>query len=93
MTTHKLEIDGDKLHVGTSFDVGPAIEQATALRTSGLVGSSDNRHVARVPMELVYKLVNEAGVDWNDVQARKEVLRKALLDGTLSKFRVWEGSF
>jgi hypothetical protein len=37
--------------------------------------------------------LKEAGVSWSDTEAAKEVVKRKMMSGEFSKFRVWEGSY
>lgn len=85
--------EGDKITMKRTFDVSPVMEHATALRNSGVTDNGHWRHVASLDVRLIDKLCKEAGIPATDPEARKDFLKKKLLDGTLSKFRVHEGTF
>lgn len=92
-TVEEIRHKGDTIEVKQTFDVLPAIEHARALRNSELVGDGHWRHVASLDARLIDKLCKEAGIPPHDTKGRKEHMKKLLLDGTLAKFRVWEGKF
>lgn len=85
--------DGETLHMKTTFDPTDAIEHATALRNAGAVGKGHWCHVASLDSRLIDHLLKGAGISPSDTDARNEFLKKKLLDGTLSKFRVYEGTY
>jgi hypothetical protein len=37
--------------------------------------------------------LKEAGVEWSDTEAAKEVVKRKMMSGEFAKFRVWEGSY
>jgi hypothetical protein len=37
--------------------------------------------------------LKEAGVRWDDHEAKKQIIRKKLLSGDFAAFRVWEGTY
>lgn len=84
---------GDRIETKTTFDVTPVMEHATALRNAGEVGKGHWRHVASIDARLITHLAKEAGIKVSDTKAVKDMLKRKLQDGTLSNFRVWEGTF
>ena len=90
--SEKNTLQDGKLIRQRTFDATPQIEEAKALRNAGKVGFSEHKHIARVPNWLIHEWLKEAGVDASD-PAAQDVLRKKLLSGEMSQFRVWEGSF
>jgi len=83
--------DGGKIIHHRVIDPNPALDQAAALRSAGVMGFSENVLVGRVPMAMVTAWLKEAGVSWDDHAAMQEVLDRKLKDGDFSRFRVWEG--
>ena len=53
--------------------------------------ASDYKHVGNVDMALVTIWLKEAGVEWTDTQAVKDVIKKKLMSNEFSQLRVWEG--
>lgn len=93
MTSKFIDMDGDKFAIQHTFDMSPNIESAQQLRSNGIMGDSDRRLVGRIDARLVHKLCSEAGIKWSDKKAVAEHIDKLMNDGTLSKLRVWEGSY
>lgn len=91
--TTKLHHDGDKVHVQRAQDCQPILDSAAALRSNVLTGTSDFRHVGRIPSAVLEMWLNEEGVALSDTEAVKEVIRKKLQSGDFSKLRVHEGSW
>lgn len=83
--------DGSIIHQRT-FDVEPAIERARALRDAPTLPMSDSRLVASVPMPVIAMWLKEAGVKWDD-PAAQDVVKRKLLSGEASKFRVDERTY
>tara|TARA_R100001460_G_scaffold98720_1_gene141647 strand:- start:708 stop:998 length:291 start_codon:yes stop_codon:yes gene_type:complete len=54
---------------------------------------SDYKHVGNVDMALLGVWLKEAGVQWTDTQAVKDVLKRKLMSNEFSKLRVWEGTY
>ena len=55
--------------------------------------ASDYKHVGNVDMALVSIWLKEAGVQWTDTQAVKDVIKKKLMSNEFQKLRVWEGKW
>jgi hypothetical protein len=90
----KVHFDGsDKFVIQSTYDDNPYLDQAKILRDSGAGQSGDNRLVARLPMHIVSMWLKEAGIRWDDHEAKKQLIRKKLLSGEFDKFRVWEGTY
>lgn len=53
--------------------------------------ASDYKHVGNVDMALVTIWLKEAGVEWTDTQAVKDVIKRKLMSNEFSQLRVWEG--
>mgnify|MGYP003624268766 CR=1 FL=1 len=90
----KVHFDGeDKFVIQNTYDNNPYIEEAKQLRESGVGQTGDKRLVGRVPMHIVSMWLKEAGVRWDDHEAKKQIIRKKLLSGDFAAFRVWEGTY
>ena len=87
----KVETDGQTLQINQTHSAQPALDRARRLRETDQRG--ENRLVASVPMEMVQVWLDEAGVTWDNTEARQEILQRKLLSGEFSKFRVWQGTF
>ena len=85
--------DGSTFHVKETFDPNPALASAAALRSAGATHMGESRLVGEVPGWLVDHWRKEAGIAHNDNAATAEMLKKKMLDGDFSKFRVWEGTY
>jgi len=86
-----IDGEGSLFHVKKTFDVQPAIDSAAALRSAGNTTMGDSWHIGRIDARLVDMWLKEAGVLWSDTKAAQEVLRKKLMDGDNSKFRIHGG--
>ena len=53
--------------------------------------ASDYKHVGNVDMALLNIWLKEAGVQWTDTQAVKDVIKRKLMSNEFSQLRVWEG--
>lgn len=85
--------EGRIIHQRT-FDVEPAMDRARALRDVPAVAlpMSESRLVASVPMPVITMWLKEAGVTWDD-PAANDVVKRKLLSGEASKFRVDERTY
>jgi hypothetical protein len=89
--TTGLWLDGDDLIERRSEDVEPVLEQAKALRSCGMVGSSEFRHAASFPASVVELYKQKAGISHHEFMANPVHIRRMLSDPELQGFRVWEG--
>lgn len=85
--------EGSKFVIEEIHDFTPTVENVAKIRqfSDGRMGES--RHVGRIPGKLFYEWLKEAGVSPTDTQAAQEVLKRKLMGGEFSAFRVWEGTF
>lgn len=74
-------------------DVAPILDDVAARRSDGLVGSSEMRHVARVPTVVLEGACNDAGVDMSDRDAVREIIFQKVSSGEWSKFQVHAGGY
>ena len=88
-----IDDDGDKFVIQKTYDPNPTLDAVAQLRSAGLQDFGESKHVARIPGWMVTEWLKEAGVRWDDVKARDEVVRKKLMSGEFSKLRNWEGNF
>lgn len=87
----EFTVDERGLVINRSQDVAPLIKSARELQKAGIVGSKDNRHVARIPHVLIEKVANGNGLDLNDFadrQAIKELIKRKIQSGEWSRFMV-----
>lgn len=84
------EEDGKLVHKRT---VLIDLDRAQMLKDAPAQPVSDSWHVGTIPLIVMEQWFKEAGVSWDDRPACQEVIRKKLLDGDFSKFRVKEGRF
>ena len=83
----------DKVVVQKTHDVNPEMHRAQMLREAGCGQSGESRLVGTIPLNLIAEWCKEAGVKWNDTQARQEVVKRKILSGDFDKFRVWKGTY
>ena len=93
---------GEKLHVNEKdqkivvekiFDNQYYLDRAQHLRSNKLGVTGESRLAGTIPMHVISTWCKEAGVKWDDVEARKDVVKKMLLSGDFDKLRVWKGKF
>ena len=100
MPSHSTKIketvtfDDDKMIIKNTFDATHMLKDAEQARevTNNSFGS-DYKHVGNVDMALLNVWLKEAGVQWTDTQAVKDVLKRKLMSNEFSKLRVWEGKY
>lgn len=85
--------DNGKLIIQETHDPTPYLEQVAALKSAGLTGFSEHRHVGRVPNFLLEQWLQEAGVSFTDTQAVKDVIKRKLLSGEFNNLRPWTGTY
>jgi len=60
--------------------------------TSNAFGS-DYKHVGNVDAALVTNWLKEAGIDWGDMHAVREVIKKKLMSSEFAGLRNWQGTW
>lgn len=83
----------DKIVRKRTVDVTPVVESAKSLNRAGIHGFSENRHVGRIPGELLEVWMTEAGIKYSDKSAVQELIRKKMLSNEFNSLRVWEGTY
>lgn len=83
----------DKVVVQKTHDMNPEMYRAQMLREAGVGQKGEHRLVGTIPLTLIAEWCKEAGVKWDDQQARQDVVKRKILSGEFDKFRVWEGRF
>lgn len=84
--------DDEGLVIRKTFDATDTLDWARKARDAGRQDFGESKLIGRVPGPLVDVWLKEAGVQWGTPEAA-EVLKRKMLDGEFSKFRVWEGTF
>ena len=82
-----------KVLVKQTHDAAPVIRSAKVLADNAPDRLGDMMHVGRIPTRLYFEWAKEAGVSPSDSDAMQEVLRRKMLDGSFSAFRVQEGTY
>lgn len=83
----------DKVVIQKTHDVNPELQRAEMLRNAGVGQTGDKRLVGTIPLNLIAEWCKEAGVKWDDTQARQDVVKRKILSGEFDKFRVWKGTY
>jgi len=85
--------DTDTLTEIQTHDPNPILKSVADLKSAGIIGDSEKRHVGRVPFFVLEMWVREAGVRFDDQDAVAEVLHKKLMSGDFNALRPWEGTY
>ena len=89
-----IKFEDDKLIIKKTHDATVALKDAAHARevTDNSFGS-DYKHVGNVDMAMLNIWLKEAGVEWTDTQAVKDVIKRKLMSNEFSGLRVWEGKW
>ena len=79
--------------VQKTYDNDVHIEKARMLREVGVGQTGESRLVGTIPMHIVAEWMKEAGLSWDDNEAKKDVIKRKMLSGDFDKFRVWKGTY
>jgi len=89
----KIKFEGDQVVIQKTHDVTPELHRAQMLRDAGKGQKGESRLVGSIPLNLIAEWCKEAGVKWDDTQARADVVKRKILSGAFDKFRVWKGTY
>lgn len=97
----KVYEEGDNLIIKKSHDFSSVMRDMENIRKEGVIGmngakttAGDTRFVGRIPLALIEMWCKEAGVKWDDIHARGEVVKRKILSGDFDKFRSdWKGNY
>jgi hypothetical protein len=91
----KVHIDykNDKIIVEKIHTANPALQRAEQLRSQKIDGLGESKLVGTIPIFLMKQWCDEMGINWNDTEARREVVKKKILSGEFDKLRVWKGTY
>lgn len=67
------------------------LEEAKALRNSGMVGGSEMRHAAKIPTSVIENYIARLGITFHEFMANPKHINAMLNDPDLSGFRIWTG--
>jgi len=79
--------------VQKTYDNDVHIDKARMLREAGVGQTGESRLVGTIPMHIVAEWMKEAGLSWDDNEAKKDVIKRKMLSGDFDKFRVWKGTY
>ena len=83
----------DKIIIEKTYDNQGVLDRAENLRKGKHGMTGENRLVGSIPIHIVAQWCKDAGIRWDDIEARKEIVRKKILSGDFDKLRVWKGTF
>jgi hypothetical protein len=90
----KMYFEGDDIVIKKTHDGSQMLKDAAYAReVSPNTFGSDYKHVGNVDMALLGVWIKEAGVQWTDTQAVKDVLKRKLMSNEFSALRVWNGKY
>ena len=89
----RVHFDDKGMIVQKTHDATPTLDALGRIKAAGLGQSGESRHVGRVPGAMIAMWLKEAGVRWEDRQARDEVIRRKMMSGEFAAFRNWQGSY
>lgn len=88
-----ISFEHDNMVIKQRHDVSQAMKDAEMAKAAGVGMDGDNRLVGFLEGPVLASWLKEAGVSWSDTEAAKEVVKRKMMSGEFSKFRVWEGSY
>jgi len=92
--SESYKFEDDKLIIKKTHDANEMLKDVEHARQhSDNSFGSDYKHVGNVDMALLGVWLKEAGVQWTDTQAVKDVLKRKLMSNEFNKLRVWEGTY
>ena len=91
----KVHFDEDKqkIHVEKLYSNQPYLDRVAEINRLGLGKTGESRLAGSIPIHLLKQVCDKLGVKWDDVEARKDVVKRMLLSGDFDKLRVWKGTF
>jgi len=91
----KVHIDekNQKIHIESLYSNQPYLDRVAEINRLGLGKTGENRLAGSIPIHLLKEVCDKLGVRWDDVEARKDVVKRMLLSGDFDKLRVWKGTF
>lgn len=72
-------------------DLRAVADECAGLRGVGATGSSEMKHVAKVPAILVYKYMHDNGVSYAEFMRNNAHQERFLADPAVAHFRIWQG--
>ena len=69
----------NKIIVAKTFDNQGVLDRADDLRKGKHGMTGENRLVGTIPMHVITQWCKDAGIRWDDLEARKEIVRKKII--------------
>ena len=91
--SENIDFEHDHMVIKKKHDVSQALNDVQKAKDAGIGMSGENRLVGFLDGAVLSAWLKEAGVSWSDTEAAKEVVKRKMMSGEFSKFRVWEGSY
>lgn len=88
-----IDFEHDHMVIKKRHDVSQALNDVQKAKDAGIGMSGENRLVGFLDGAVLAQWLKEAGVSWSDTEAAKEVVKRKMMSGEFSKFRVWDGSY
>ena len=94
-TSEQVHFDNKngKIIIEKQFDNQGTLDRVDQLVKGKHGITGENRLVGSIPMHVITQWCKDAGIRWDDIEARKEIVRKKILSGDFDKLRVWKGTF
>ena len=89
----KIYQEGDKVIIQKVHNFAPELERARQLRDGGHGQTGEHRLVGTVPLSMIWEWCKEAGVKWDDIHGRQEVIKRKMLSSDNKNLRVWQGRY
>lgn len=91
----KVHVDEkkQKILVESVYSNQPYLDRVEEINKRGLGQTGESRLAGSIPIHLLKQVCDKLGVKWDDVEARKDVVKKMLLSGDFDRLRVWKGKF
>ena len=91
--SEKISFYHDHMVIKQRHDVSQALKDVRMAKDAGIGMSGEKRLAGFLDGAVLASWLKEAGVSWSDTEAAKEVVKRKMMSGEFSKFRVWEGSY
>ncbi len=91
----KVHVDekNQKILVESMYSDQPYLDRVEEINKRGLGQTGESRLAGSIPIHLLRQVCDKLGVKWDDIDARKDVVKKMLMSGDFDKLRVWKGKF
>ena len=88
-----IDFEHDHMVIKKRHDVSQALNDVRKAKDAGIGMSGEYRLAGFLDGAMLAQWLKEAGVSWSDTEAAKEVVKRKMMSGEFSKFRVWDGSY